>query len=127
MTVELFSPYSGLLLTTTLTTSTTTPLSRSPPPPSPSASQNRVHLLRKLRSFDAKMETLELFYVENLLTVSFSSWYGSLSLKSLSQLRRIVHLCEKIVGKQLGRRDTIVSTRTLSDWCRKMMLDDSHI
>ena len=73
------------------------------------------------------METLEMFYVENLLTVSFSSWYGSLSLRSLSQLRRIVHLCEKIAGKQLGRRDTIVSTRPLFGWCRKMMLDDSHI
>ena len=78
----------------------------------------------KLRSFGASM-----FYnsfIESLLNFSFLSLYGSLSVRNLSKLRRIVPLCQKIIGTQRRSLDTIFSTRTLP-WCRKSLLDDCPI
>ena len=64
--------------------------------------QNGLYLLCKLCSAGAKMETLKLFYnsfIESVLTFSFPSWCGSLSLKNLSK---------QIIGTQLRSLDTLI-------------------
>ena len=73
--------------------------------------QNILYLLRKLRSFGAKMETLKVCSTIASLSLptSFLSWDDNLSLKYLNKLRRIVHLCEKTVGMHICSLDTMLN------------------
>jgi len=90
---------------------------------------SRLYMLRKLRSFGVKPETLKLFYssfIESLLTFSFLAWYGSLGLRDLCRLRKIVQLSEKVVGVPLRSLDMIFLDRTITR-CGKILQDDGHI
>jgi hypothetical protein len=63
----------------------------------------RLYLLRKLRSFDVSSEILETVYrslIESILTFNIVAWFGNLSVKDRTRLTRVVKLAGKIVGFQ---------------------------
>jgi hypothetical protein len=63
----------------------------------------RLYLLRKLRSFDVCQEILETVYrslIESILTFNIIAWFGNLSVKDRTRLTRVVKLAGKIVGCQ---------------------------
>ena len=61
----------------------------------------RLYLLRKLKSFYVCKEILQTVYrsmVESILSFNIVCWYGFLSLRSKKKLDRIVSLAGKIIG-----------------------------
>ena len=63
--------------------------------------QQRIHLLRRLNSFNVCKETMCMFYqsfIESILTFSFICWFGGLSIKDKNCLYNIVKVCSKIIG-----------------------------
>ena len=63
--------------------------------------QQRLYLLRKLKSFDVSQNVLQLVYrsiIESVLTFNIIFWYGNLTVKNKSKLCRIVNTAEKIIG-----------------------------
>jgi hypothetical protein len=63
--------------------------------------QQRLYLLRKLRSFGVSNHVLESVYrclVESILTFNIVTWYGNLSVKNRVRLARVVNTASKIVG-----------------------------
>ena len=64
-------------------------------------SQQRLYLLRKLRSFDVSRELFQIVYkslVESVLTFNTVVWYGNLGVKGKAKLARIVGMAGKITG-----------------------------
>ena len=64
-------------------------------------SQQRLYLLRKLRSFDVSHELLQIVYtslVESVLTVNIVVWYGNLGVKGKAKLSRTAGVARKITG-----------------------------
>ena len=65
--------------------------------------QQRVHLLRKWRSFGVCKRILTNCYssfIESLLTFSFVCWFGKLFVKDKNILNGVVNICSKIIGAQ---------------------------
>ena len=65
--------------------------------------QQRLYLLRKLKSFYVCTEILETVYrsmVESILTFNIVCWFGFLNMVQKNKLNRIVNLASKIIGKQ---------------------------
>ena len=63
--------------------------------------QQRMYLLRKLRSFSVSQEILQLVYrslVESILSFNIVSWFGNLTVKNKTKLTRIVNQASKIIG-----------------------------
>jgi len=61
----------------------------------------RLYLLRKLKSFDVDRLILETVYrslVESILTFNTIAWFGNLNVKDKAKLTRIVKLAGKIIG-----------------------------
>jgi hypothetical protein len=61
----------------------------------------RLYLLRKLKSFDVDRLILETVYrslVESILTFNAIAWFGNLNVKDKAKLTRIVKLAGKIIG-----------------------------
>ena len=76
----------------------------------------RLHLLRKLRSFNVDSNILKLFYssfIESVLTFSFICWFFNLTLKQKNSLRKIVNLSSKIICEDV---------RSLSAFCNQQVL-----
>ena len=71
--------------------------------------QQRLFLLRKLRSFNVSTEVLQLVYrslIESVLSFNLVSWYGNLSVENKARLAWVVNQAGKIVGiKQLQLGD----------------------
>ena len=64
-------------------------------------SQQRLYLLRKLRSFDVSHELLQIVYtslVESVLTVNIVVWYGNLGVKGKAKLSRTAGVVRNITG-----------------------------
>ena len=64
----------------------------------------RLHLLRKVRSFNVDPILLKLFYksfVENVLTFSFICWFYNLNTKQRKSLQRTVNINSKIMCDQV--------------------------
>jgi hypothetical protein len=78
--------------------------------------QQRMYLLRKLKSFSVDTKILSLFYqsfIESLLTFSFICWFHSLNVKDRNSLNSIVNVCSKIIG---------VRQRDLASFCDQQIL-----
>ena len=63
--------------------------------------QQRLYLLRKLRSFRVGRQVLESVYrrlVESVLSFNIVTWYGNLSVKNRAWLARVVNTASKIIG-----------------------------
>ncbi len=64
----------------------------------------RLYLLRKLKSFNVSQRTLQMVYrslVESVLTFNLVAWYGNLTVRNKNKLSGIVNTASKIVGCQL--------------------------
>lgn len=87
----------------------------------------RMFLIRKLRSFRVSQHILEMAYrglVESILQFNITAWYGNLNVKDKNKLSKIVNTAGKVIGKsqrQLGdvfdkavlRKARQISTDTL--------------
>ena len=65
--------------------------------------QQRLYLLRKLKSFYVCTEILETVYhsmIESILTFNIVCWFGFLNTIQKNKLNRIVNLASKIIGRQ---------------------------
>lgn len=65
--------------------------------------QQRIYLLRKLKSFNVCNKVMCMFYqsfIESLSTFSFICWFHSLCVKDRNSLNSIVKVCSKIIGVQ---------------------------
>ena len=65
--------------------------------------QQRLYLLRKLKSFGIKTSILESVYrslIESVLTFNIVTWHGNLSVKNRAKLARIVNLASKVIGSK---------------------------
>ena len=63
--------------------------------------QQRLYLLRKLRSFGAGSHVLESVYrclVESVLSFNTVTWCGNLSVKNRARLARVVNTASKFIG-----------------------------
>ena len=71
--------------------------------------QQRLYLLRKLRSFNISADILETVYrslIESILTFNITSWFGHVGVKGKSKLNRAVNTASKVVGRaQLSLAD----------------------
>ena len=91
-------------------------------------SNQRLYLLRKLRSFNVRSHVLSMVYksiVESILSFSIVSWYGYLRVKDKSKLNRIVREATKITGKPQKSLQEIYMTFTKKK-ARKIMSDTTH-
>ena len=62
----------------------------------------RLFLIRKLRSFEVRVDILECVYrslIESILMFNAVSWYGNLSVKDKARLNRVVNVAGKVVGR----------------------------
>jgi hypothetical protein len=88
----------------------------------------RLYLLRKLRSFDVCPEILETVYrslIESILTFNIIAWFGNLSVKERSRLTRVVKLASKIIGRQQRQLSDLHQLFVKRKAC-KIRLDPSH-
>ncbi len=63
--------------------------------------QQRIHLMRKLNSFNVSVRILSNFYcsfIESLLTFSSVCWFNGLSINYKNSLNSIVKVCSKTIG-----------------------------
>ena len=62
--------------------------------------QQRLYLLRKLRSFGVSSHVVESVYrcLESDLSFNIVTWYGNLSVKNRARLARVVNTASKIIG-----------------------------
>ena len=91
--------------------------------------QQRLHLLRKLKSFNVNAGVLSLFYrcfVESVLTFSFQCWYGSLSLTNKSRLEKVILIASKITGVPLNNLSYLYEKRVLN-LAVKILSDETHV
>ena len=90
--------------------------------------QQRLHLLRKLRSFDVSEHVLQLVYrslVESVLSFNSVSWFGHLTVKNKTKLARVVNQASKIVGtKQPQLCD--IHQKALSRKATQILHDKTH-
>ena len=69
----------------------------------------RMYLIRKLKSFDVDKKMLEMIYrslVESILTFNIVSFYGDLTVKQKNRLNKIVNIATKLINfKQKSLND----------------------
>ena len=88
----------------------------------------RLYLLRKLRSFNVRSHVLSMVYksiIESILSFSIISWYGYLRVQDKSKLNRVVREATKITGKPQMSMQEIYRTFSKKK-ARKIMSDNSH-
>ena len=75
--------------------------------------QQRLSLLRKLKSFGVSEKTLETVYksiIRSVLSFNISVWFGNLSAKNKNMLNRVIKNAGKIIGsQQIGLEDMYIS------------------
>ena len=65
--------------------------------------QQRLFLLRKLKSFDVSQHILQLVYrglIESVLTFNRITWHGNVSGKNKTKLARVVNTASKLIGNE---------------------------
>ena len=91
--------------------------------------QQRLHFLRKLRSFGVDVKLLKLFYtsfVQSVWSFGMQCWYNSLSLQNKNKIIKIVNISSKIVGTILDHPDYVNEKKSLSH-AQKIICDSTHI
>ena len=90
--------------------------------------QQRIYLLRKLKSFNVSTHVLVSVYrccIESVLTFNIISWFGHLSVRDKTRLSRIVNICSKLVGVRFHDLEKIY-TQALRRKSLLIMKDKSH-
>ena len=90
--------------------------------------QQRIYLLRKLKSFNVSTHVLVSVYrccIESVLTFNIISWFGHLSVRDKTRLSRIVNICNKIVCVRFNDLEKIY-TQALRRKSLSILNDKSH-
>ena len=90
--------------------------------------QQRLFLLRKLRSFNVSKDILTVVYrslIESVLTYNISSWYTFLSVREKSKLSRIIKHASKITGTTQSSLSDL-HTQAVSYKATSIIHDPSH-
>ena len=90
--------------------------------------QQRLYLLRKLRSFGVSKEILVNVYrslIESILSYNIACWFGFIFSKDKNKLGRIVHLGEKITGERLISLNDLY-LQSVKRKAIKLVKNDSH-
>ena len=88
----------------------------------------RMYFYRKLRNFNVDRTFMKMFYscfIESVLTFSFVSWYGSITLKNKNRLQHIVKVCSKIAHTTLNELHSLYKIRALKK-ARSILANPSH-
>ena len=91
--------------------------------------QQRIHLMRKLNSFNVSSTILCNFYqsfIESLLTFSFNCWFNVLSVKDRNSLNAVVKVCSRIIGVQQGNLSSIWEKRVVQK-AKKIISQSDHV
>ena len=63
----------------------------------------RLYLLRKLRSFNVSSHVMSLVYnsiIQSILSFNIVTWFGHIRVKDKTRLNRVVNVASKIIGKK---------------------------
>ena len=88
----------------------------------------RLYLLKKLRSFNVSPEILETVYrslIESVLSFNIVVWFGNLNMKNRGRLTRIIRVASKIVGVGQYSLDDLYQT-ALRRKARRVVSDPTH-
>ena len=91
--------------------------------------QSRLFCLQRLRNIGIDSTILQTYYrccIESLLTVSFTCWYGSLSVRSKRVLCDVINVCSKVVGVRQTSLNELYERRAVIK-ARQIASDDSHV
>ena len=83
--------------------------------------QQRLFLLRRLKSFEVHQHILEMVYrglLESRLSFNIVTWYGNMTVKSKARLARIVHTAGKVIQ---GRDQRQLSACTMEHSKEKLL------
>ena len=88
----------------------------------------RMYLLRKLRSFNVSTDVLSLVYVsliQSILSFNIVSWFGHTRVKDRARLNRVVNTASKIIGRK--QKSIVEIHRDFTKRkARKVLTDDTH-
>lgn len=90
--------------------------------------QQRLHFLRKLRSFGASISTMHLFYtmfIQSILSFSGPCWIGALSLRNRNKINKVVNVASKVAGVRFDDIVFICERQTVR-LAGKICADSSH-
>ncbi|KAK2183494.1 hypothetical protein NP493_310g02032 [Ridgeia piscesae] len=90
--------------------------------------QQRVFLLRKLKSFDVSQHILQLVYrglIESVRSFNIITWYGNVSAKSKIKLVRVVNTASKLIGNEQKHLSSIYNA-ALKTKARQILYDPTH-
>lgn len=93
-----------------------------------SKGNQRMYLLRKLKSFNVKAEVLELVFtsmVNSVITHNSVTWFGNLNKYNIQKLDRITKQASKLVGKNLPTVEDTYN-KSLIRKSSSVIKDDSH-
>ena len=88
----------------------------------------RMYLIRKLKSFNVDCTVLELVYrslVESVLSFNIVTWYGNLRVKEKARLNRVVNLASKVIGRKQKSLPDIYHQFVIKK-AKKILLDNTH-
>ena len=88
----------------------------------------RLFLLRKLRSFGVSPKVLELVYrclVESILSFGLPIWFGYMKVKQKAKLARVVNTASKLVGREQRQLSTLHRKAT-TRMARVIVSDNMH-
>ena len=88
----------------------------------------RMHLIRKLKTFDVDKKMLEMIYrslVESILTFNIVTFYGHLTVKQKNRFNKIVNIATKLINlKQKSLND--LYQQAISKKSRSIINDPTH-
>ena len=93
-----------------------------------SKAQQRLHFLRKLRSFNADTTTLTLFYltfIQSVVTFAIQCWGDALSVQNRNMLDRVTKMGRKITGSDIKNITTLTEQYTIK-LALRILDDPSH-
>ncbi|KAK2188224.1 hypothetical protein NP493_139g01016 [Ridgeia piscesae] len=90
--------------------------------------QQRLYLLRRLRSFGLTSQVMLNFYravIEIVLLFSITVWFGSITQKETLRLNRVVKTASRIIGRELPSLEILYQQRLLGK-ANLISQDSSH-
>ena len=88
----------------------------------------RLYLLRKLRSFNVSSHVMSLVYnsiIQSILSFNIVTWFGHIRVKDKTRLNRVVNVASKIIGKKQKSLQEI-HRNFVKRKASKILIDDTH-
>ena len=90
--------------------------------------QQRLYLLRNLKSVDVSQHIPQLVYkslIESVLSFNIITWYGNVSAKNKIKRARVVNTASKLIGNEQKHLSSIYNT-ALKRKARQILYDPTH-